>query len=35
MVEILEGLKPGAKVAATNTFVIKSELGKSSATHTH
>lgn len=35
MVEILDGLKPGAKFAATNTFVIKSELGKSSATHTH
>ena len=34
-VEVLEGLAPGAQVASGNTFVIKSELGKSSATHTH
>ena len=33
--EVLEGLAPGAQVASGNTFVIKSELGKSSATHTH
>ena len=34
-VEILKGLKPGATVAAAGSFVIKSEQGKSSATHTH
>ncbi len=35
LVEITRGLKPGAKFASSNTFIIKSELGKSSATHTH
>ena len=34
-VEILKGLKPGATYAAAGSFVIKSEQGKSSATHTH
>ena len=34
-VEVLEGLAPGAQLASGNTFVIKSELGKSSATHSH
>ena len=34
-VEVLSGLQPGDKVAATNTFVLKSELGKSSAEHGH
>ena len=34
-VEVLEGLAPGAQLASGNTFVIKSELGKSSAAHTH
>lgn len=34
-VEVLQGLEPGAELASGNTFVIKSELGKSSATHTH
>ena len=33
--EILSGLKPGASYAATGSFVVKSEQGKSSATHTH
>lgn len=35
LVEITKGLQPGARFASSNTFVIKSELGKSSATHTH
>ena len=34
-VEILDGLKPGEKYAATNSFVLKSELGKDSAAHEH
>lgn len=34
-VEILEGLKPGEKVASSNTFSLKSELGKASAEHGH
>ena len=34
-VEILDGLKPGEKYAATNSFVLKSELGKDSAAHGH
>lgn len=34
-VEIVSGLKPGASVAAAGSFVVKSEQGKSSATHTH
>lgn len=34
-VEIVKGLKPGASYAATGSFVIKAELGKGSATHTH
>ena len=33
--EILGGLKPSASYAATGSFVVKSEQGKSSATHTH
>ena len=33
--EILNGLKPGASYATSGSFVIKSEQGKSSATHTH
>ena len=33
--EILKGLQPGARYAAAGSFVIKSEQGKSSATHTH
>lgn len=34
-VEIVSGLKPGATYAAGGSFVIKSEQGKSAATHTH
>ncbi len=34
-VEILEGLKADARYAVKNSFVIKSELGKSSASHSH
>ena len=34
-VEILGGVKPGERVASSNTFVLKAELGKASAEHTH
>ena len=34
-VEVLQGLKQGAPYAATGSFVVKSELGKASAEHTH
>jgi len=34
-VEILGGIKPGDQYAATNTFVLKSELGKAGAEHGH
>ncbi|WP_431286505.1 efflux RND transporter periplasmic adaptor subunit [Roseateles chitinivorans] len=34
-IEIVDGLKAGAKVAAVNAFVVKSEAGKGSATHSH
>jgi len=34
-VEIVKGLKPGARYAAEGSFVLKSELGKSSAEHAH
>lgn len=34
-VEVLEGLKPGMPYAAGGSFVIKSELGKASAEHSH
>jgi len=34
-VEVLQGLKPGVPYAATGSFVVKSELGKASAEHTH
>lgn len=34
-VEVLSGLKPGDKYASSNTFVLKSELGKASAEHAH
>jgi cobalt-zinc-cadmium efflux system membrane fusion protein len=33
--EILSGLAPGASHAATGSFIVKSEQGKGSATHTH
>lgn len=34
-VEIVKGLKPGVPYAAAGSFVIKSELGKGSAAHSH
>ena len=34
-IEITSGLKPGAAYAASGSFVVKSQQGKSSATHTH
>jgi cobalt-zinc-cadmium efflux system membrane fusion protein len=34
-VEVLDGLQPGDRYAATNAFVLKSELGKASAGHGH
>jgi len=34
-VEVLGGLEAGQKVASSNTFVLKSELGKASAGHEH
>lgn len=34
-IEIVGGLKPGTAYAASGSFVIKSQQGKSSATHTH
>jgi membrane fusion protein, heavy metal efflux system len=34
-VEVLGGVRPGEKVASTNTFVLKSELGKAGAEHGH
>lgn len=35
LVEITAGLKPGEKYAASNTFTLKAELGKSEAEHEH
>ena len=35
LVEITGGLEPGVQVAATGSFILKSELGKASATHAH
>lgn len=34
-IEIVEGLRPGTRYAAVQAFVIKSEAGKGSATHSH
>lgn len=34
-VEIVEGLQPGARYAAANSYVLKSEQGKAGASHTH
>lgn len=34
-IEVLGGLKPGTAHAASGSFVVKSQQGKSSATHTH
>ncbi|WP_136416092.1 efflux RND transporter periplasmic adaptor subunit [Herbaspirillum sp. ST 5-3] len=35
LVEVVKGVKPGSQYAAAGSFVIKSELGKASAEHTH
>jgi membrane fusion protein, heavy metal efflux system len=35
LIEVLSGVKPGARVANTNSFVLKSELGKAGAEHAH
>jgi membrane fusion protein, heavy metal efflux system len=34
-VEVLSGLKPGDRYAATNAFAVKAEIGKLGATHDH
>ncbi|MDP9902790.1 efflux RND transporter periplasmic adaptor subunit [Variovorax ginsengisoli] len=34
-VEVVSGLKPGARYVAAGSFIVKSEQGKGSATHTH
>ena len=34
-VEIISGLEPGEAIAVTNTFLLKAELGKSEAGHSH
>ena len=34
-VEVVQGLKAGAPYASAGSFVVKSELGKASAEHTH
>lgn len=34
-VEVLKGLKPGTRYAASNTFVLKADLGKAGAAHDH
>ncbi len=34
-VEIVKGLKPGSRYASTGSFVVTSEAGKASATHSH
>lgn len=35
VVEVLTGLRPGERIAATNTFLLKAELGKGEAEHDH
>jgi cobalt-zinc-cadmium efflux system membrane fusion protein len=35
MVEILEGLKPGAEYASSGSFVLKAQQGKDGASHDH
>ena len=35
MTEVLAGLKPGARYVSAGSFVLKAELGKDSAEHTH
>jgi cobalt-zinc-cadmium efflux system membrane fusion protein len=34
-VEIVAGLRPGERFVATNSFLLKAELGKSEAEHEH
>lgn len=34
-IEVLSGLKPGERFAATNSFAVKAEIGKLGATHDH
>jgi len=34
-VEIVFGLDPGERFAASNTFILKAEIGKSEAEHAH
>ncbi|HKQ24884.1 MAG TPA: efflux RND transporter periplasmic adaptor subunit [Burkholderiales bacterium] len=34
-IEVVNGVSPGTKYAASNSFVLKAELGKSSASHDH
>lgn len=34
-IEVVAGLEHGEKIAASNTFILKSELGKSEASHDH
>ena len=34
-VEVVKGLEPGARYAASNTFVLKADLGKAGAQHSH
>lgn len=35
LIEIVKGMKPGSQYAGPGSFIIKSELGKASAEHTH
>ncbi|MGH8787331.1 MAG: efflux RND transporter periplasmic adaptor subunit [Cupriavidus necator] len=35
LVEVTKGLQPGARYAAANSFILKSDLGKASAEHAH
>jgi cobalt-zinc-cadmium efflux system membrane fusion protein len=35
VVEVMKGLQAGAPYASTNSFILKSDLGKASAEHTH
>ena len=34
-VEVIEGLKPGERYAAENSFIVKADVGKSGASHDH
>ncbi|TNY08206.1 efflux RND transporter periplasmic adaptor subunit, partial [Escherichia coli] len=33
--EIVQGLKPGERYAARNSFIVKADLGKAAAEHAH